>query len=409
MKSEDNGRRNVNRTSAGFTSILARTGQPVFFLGGVVLILLILAGCASCTWNLDLVVYTPKPGLDWDVSTPEEQGLDPMLVAELYFNAAKLETLYGLLVVKNGNLIAEGYFNDGALDQSTGLASATKSYISALVGIALDQGYLTSVDQTMAEFFPEFADQTSDPRKLEITIRQLLQMRSGYPWEERTSPYMEMILSTDNLLPYIVEFPLTTNPGTEFGYSNLASHLLGVVVTRASGVDLKSFGQEELFSRIDAQVGDWWQDANGYYLGAGLMSSTARDAAKFGLLYLNDGLYEGTQVVSATWVKESLQRYSEGINFTGWIPGMTSKLGRYFSDIGYGYQWWSATVGDHRFNYAAGHGGNLIVLLEDLDMVIVTTANPSLEVWGQESWQHEGAIIDMVGRFIGSLPTEQGS
>ena len=136
------------------------------------------------------------------------------------------------------------------------------------------------------------------------------------------------------------------------------------------------------------------------------MSSTARDGAKFGLLYLNDGLYEGTQVVSATWVKESLQRYSEGINFTGWIPGITSKLGRYFSDIGYGYQWWSARVGDHHFNYAAGHGGNLIVLLEELHMVIVTTANPSLEVWGQESWKHEGAIIDMVGRFIKSLPGE---
>jgi CubicO group peptidase (beta-lactamase class C family) len=409
MKTEDNGRRNVNQTSAGFTSTLARTGQPIFYLGGVVLILLILVGCASCTWNLDLVDYAPLHAADWEVSTPGEQGLDPMLVAELYFTAAKLETLYGLLVVKNGMLIAEGYFNDGALDQSTGLASATKSYISALVGIALDQGYLTSVDQTMVEFFPEFTDQISDPRKEQITIRQLLQMRSGYPWEERESPYMEMIFATDNFLPYIVEFPLTTNPGTEFGYSNLASHLLGVVVTRASGVDLKSFGQAELFSRIDAQVGDWWQDASGYHWGAGLMSSTARDAAKLGLLYLNDGLYEGTQVVSATWVKESLQRYSEGINFTGWIPGMSSKLGRYFSDIGYGYQWWSARVGDHHFNYAAGHGGNLIVLLEDLDMIVVTTANDLHGIFGQEAWKHEGAIIDMVGRFIGSLPTEQGS
>jgi CubicO group peptidase (beta-lactamase class C family) len=385
-----------------------RRVYPLFTTAAFILINLVgctsLCGCFPQAEDLEMVEYTPLPGDDWDASTPEEQGLDPTLVAELYFNAAKLETLYGLLVVRNGKLIAEGYFNDGALDQSTGLASATKSFTSALVGIALDRGLLTSLDQKMMDFFPEYADQITDQRKMQITIRDMLAMRSGYPWEERESPYMEMILSTDNLLPYIVEFPLSTNPGTEFGYSNLASHLLGVVVTRASAVDLKSFGQAELFSRIDAQVGDWWQDANGYYLGAGLMSSTARDAAKFGLLYLNDGLYEGTQVVSAMWVKESLQRYSEDINFTGWIPGITSKLGRYFSDIGYGYQWWSARVGDHHFNYAAGHGGNLIVLLEDLDMVIVTTANPSLEVWGQESWQHEGAIIDMVGEFIKCLP-----
>ena len=245
--------------------LLSARRRDIGFIGtGIILAVFIMLGCRCCTWDLDLVEYTPLPGNDWEVSTPEAVGLDPMLLAELYFSAAKLETLYGLLVVRNGNLIAEGYFNDGALDQSTGLASATKSFTSALVGIALDQGLLTSLDQKMIDFFPEYADRITDQRKMQITIRDLLTMRSGYPWEERESPYMKMILSTDNLLPYIVEFPLTTNPGTEFGYSNLASHLLGVAVARASGVDLKAFGQAELFSRIDAQVGDWWQDANGY-------------------------------------------------------------------------------------------------------------------------------------------------
>jgi CubicO group peptidase (beta-lactamase class C family) len=106
-----------------------------------------------------------------------EQGLDPMLVAELCFRAAELETLKGLLVVKNGRLIAEGYFNVRSVDQKYNLQSVTKSYSLALVGIALDQGCLSSVDQKMMDYFPEFAYQIDDPRKEQITIRDLLQMR----------------------------------------------------------------------------------------------------------------------------------------------------------------------------------------------------------------------------------------
>ena len=125
--------------------------------------------------------------------------------------------------------------------------------------------------------------------------------------------------------------------------------------------------------------------------------------AKFGLLYLNDGEYEGNQVLSASWVRESLQRYSEKINFTGWFY---SKAGRYFRDIGYSYQWRSARVGDHRFSLAWGHGGNLIILLDELDMIVVTAADPLYQLPEGEGWKFEGAIIDLVGKFIESLPKE---
>ena len=367
----------------------------------VILILSNLVGCTTYSQDLEAVEYAPLPGDNWKVSTPAEQGLDPVPVKGLYLDAAELSNLYGLLIIKNGYLIAEGYFNDGAVERKTGLASVTKSYTSALVGIALDQGYLSGVDQKMMDFFPEVAGQINDPRKEQITIRDMLQMRSGYPWEERTPPYMDTILSNDNWMPLIVGFPLTSDPGAEFGYSNLTSHLLGIIVARACSTDLKSYGQQNLFSPINTEVGDWWQDANNYYLGAGLISFTARDAARFGLLYLNDGEYEGNQILSSAWVRESLQTYSENIKYTGTI---SSKLGRYFRDIGYGYMWMSARAGDHRFNFAWGHGGNLIILVDELDMIIVTTANPSLEVWGQESWKHEGAIINLVGKFIKSLP-----
>jgi len=360
------------------------------------------------TDELEAVEYTPLPRDDWKASTPAEQGLDPRLVAELYHDAAELETLYGLLVVKNGHLIAEGYFNEGSIDQLSGRQSATKSFTSALVGVALDQGYLSSVDQKMMDFLPEFADQVTDPRKKQITIRDLLEMRAGYPWEGRTPPYFDVLYFSDNWhwLPHIVDFPLMSDPGTEYAYSNLTSHILAVIVARACDTDLKSYAQENLLSPINAEVGEWTPDPDGYNWGWGEIYVTARDMAKFGLLYLNDGEYEGKQVLPADWVTDSLQRYSEDINFTGWF---SSKAGRYFRDIGYGYQWWSARASNHRFDLAWGHGGQLIVLVDELDMIIVTTADPLYELPEEKGWKHEGAIIDVVGKFIKSLPKGETS
>ncbi|HSR32422.1 MAG TPA: hypothetical protein VLY63_17820 [Anaerolineae bacterium] len=174
-------------------------------------------------------------------------------------------------------------------------------------------------------------------------------------------------------------------------------------MARACDTDLKSYGQEHLFSPIGAEVGDWIQDVDGYYQGGGEIRFTARDMAKFGLLYVNDGEYEGNQIISADWVRDSLERYSENINSGGPSSG---RMARYFRDLGYGYLWWSARIGDHHVNYAAGHGGQLIVLLDEPDMVIVATADPFYGQSGGEAWRSEKAVFDLVGKFISSLPSE---
>jgi len=368
----------------------------------VLLVMLALPGSGPSIEDLLAVNYTPLPGDDWEISTPSEQGLDPMFVAELYYNAAKLETIYSLLVIKNGYLIAEDYFNEGSVDQKDRLQSVTKSYTSALVGIALEQGYLSSVDQKMLDFFPEVADQITDPRKEQITIRHLLQMRAGYPWEE-TDPALWDGLLSGYYPPLIEEFPLIADPGTEFHYSNLSSNWLGIIIDRATGTNLKSFAEEHLFSAIDVEAGEWGTDAEGHNNGCGDLHLTARDAAKFGLLYLNDGVYEGKQVVPANWVHDSLQRYSEDINVSGGFP---ANWGLSFCDVGYGYQWWSARVGEHHFDLAWGHGGQLIVLLDELDMVIVVTSYPFWLQHDAEAWKHELANVNLVGEFIKSLPSE---
>jgi CubicO group peptidase (beta-lactamase class C family) len=258
------------------------------------------------------------------------------------------------------------------------------------------------VDQEMLEFFPEFAGQITDRRKEQITVRDMLQMRAGFPWEETDSALWEAF-SWGDLVPHIVDFPLTIDPGTGFQYSNLTSHWLGVIAARACDTDLRSFAQLHLLSPLGVELGEWAQARDGYYVGSGEMHFTARDMAKFGLLYLNDGEYEGNQVISADWVHDSLQTYSQ--NVSSGAP-QSGKIGRYFRDIGYGYQWWSASVGDHDFNYAAGHGGQLIVLLDELDTIVITTADPFYKIHGSQAWKHEKAVFNLVGGFINSLPRE---
>jgi len=117
--------------------------RSILLYSSVILIISMLVGCGPSNEALKAVKYAPLSGDDWEVSTPEEQGLESELVAKLYYNAAEMETLYGLLVIKNGKLIAEGYFNEGAVEQKAYMASATKSFTSALVGIAVDQGCLS--------------------------------------------------------------------------------------------------------------------------------------------------------------------------------------------------------------------------------------------------------------------------
>jgi CubicO group peptidase (beta-lactamase class C family) len=359
---------------------------------------LVLAACGGPSpEELAAVDYTPLALDDWPVSTPEEQGLDPTLVAELYHNAEQLETLYGLLVVKNGHLVAEKYFHGKSASQLSSRASVTKSVTSALVGIALEQGCLSSVDQKMIEFFPELAGRIQDPRKKEITIRQMLQMRAGYPWEESSAELFDLMFRgfrSSNL----VDVPLARDPGTGFDYSNMTTHLLGIIVARACDTDLKSYAQEHLFSPMGAGVGFWLQGWEGYYIGFADMEITARDMAKFGQLYLDGGQFEGKQIVPADWVRDSLQTYTED----AWYY----RVGRNWKDSAYGYQWWSIRAGDHRYSLAWGHGGQQIAVLDELDLVVVATADPLYKQHGDAPWKLEKANLNLVADFIASLPTD---
>ncbi len=330
----------------------------------------------------------------WLISTASEQGVDTEKLNDVYEAAESISNIYSLLVVKNGYLIAEKYFNGKGIDNATPTASVTKSYISALTGIALREQVLTSLDQKMMEFFPEFDWEELDPRKSQITLRHILQMRSGYPWEEFDS-YLNSLFSSSNWIPLIKEFPLISDPGTRFGYSNLTAHMMGIILARAANSSLLTFGRTYLFDPLGVEVVSWPIDAQGYYYGSGDIAFTPRDMAKFGLLYLDGGMYNGNQIIPSDWIIESFNSYS--------TTTYSSDILSYIRQLEYGYLWWSGTSGTHRFHFAWGHGGQLIFILNDLNMVIVTSAEYLGGQFGQEAWRKESAVMELVGKFISSL------
>ncbi|MCA9896889.1 MAG: serine hydrolase [Ardenticatenaceae bacterium] len=390
--------RNANKLFNFFkTAVSINQRLNIVRLMSVLIALLLLAGCGPTTAELEEVDYAPQANSDWPTSTPNEEGIDPKLVAELYYNASQMENIYSLLLFKNGYLVAEDYFNIGSPTQQVNIHSVTKSINSALVGLALEEGCLTSLDQKMMGFFPELETRIRDPRKRDITIRQMLQMRAGYPWEEASPEGTELLFGGFHEAD-LVNVPLVRDPGSDAEYSNLTSHLLGIIVARACETDLKTFADEHLFAPLGIEEGFWQVDWDGNYLGFSDIDLSAHDLAKFGLLYLNEGEYNGVQIIPAEWVHDSLQIYSEDV----W----KYRVGRNWDDNAYGYQWWSIRAGDHRYNLAWGHGGQQIVLLDALDMMIVVTVDPLHLQHGDEPWQLEKASLNLVANFIADLPSE---
>jgi CubicO group peptidase (beta-lactamase class C family) len=302
----------------------------------------------------------------WHISTAEKQGMDPVIINNLYSEAKKLDNLYSFLIVKNGYLVAEQYFNDQSVSDAEPVASITKSIVSALTGIALKEKYIVSTDQKLKDFFPEIDWESTDPKKSEITIEQVLQMRSGYPWEE-VYGLIDTLRASSNWIHFLKDFQLVNDPGTKFGYSNFTAHMMGIIISRSTDESLISFARDHLFNDMGISLPYWPADASGYNYGSGDIFLTPRSLAKFGQMYLDNVVWNNAQLIPSEWVDTSLQIYSP-TTYGGEIL-------TYINKLGYGYLWWSGISGDHSIWFAWGHGGQMVVIIHDLNMVVVTTAS----------------------------------
>ena len=302
---------------------------------------------------------------EWKTSTPAEQGLNPDILSKALDEAREKSYYYSLLIVRNGYLVAEEYYLDEDKNTRAFTFSVTKSYISALVGIAIQKGYIDSVDQKLLDFFPEYVNEDTDPRKFNITIRHLITMRAGFDHERNIGRTM---MQAENLIAAIIASKLRFDPGAYFLYSTHGVHLLSAILTKATGMSTLAFAKKVLFEPMGAESVDWLTDQNGIFLGGAGMFLTPRDMARFGYLYLKNGMLDGQQIIPSGWIKESVTNHRDYVQ--DW---------KEMNDVGYGYLWWTGRLNQHSIYFASGIGGQWILVIPDLDMVVVATMNEATE------------------------------
>jgi len=296
--------------------------------------------------------YWPTEG--WRTSTPEEQGMGSELLAEAmdYLQEQNGFNIHSLFIIRNGYVVTDAYFYPFAQSRSLhDLASASKSFTSSLIGIAIDKGYIEGVEQPVLDFFPERSVANVDANKEAMTLEDPLTMRPGF--ECSHSPpdkTAHEVMESPDWVQYILDLPMTAEPGSYWVYCSPASHLLSAIIQETSGMSSFEFAQQHLFEPLGISDAIWASDPQGYTRGWSDLILSPHDMAKLGYLYLNDGEWDGQQLLSADWVTAA-----------------TSPLG---SPV-YGYQWWLHPSG----YYADGAGGQRIFVFPDLDMVVVTTGN----------------------------------
>ena len=272
--------------------------------------------------------------------------------------AARLPRLQSLLVSHSGELVLEEYFNGASPTRPTNIKSVSKSVISALIGIAIHQGHLQGVDQPIVDFFADQLGQ--DAGKTRITIEDLLTMQAGL--ETTSNRNYGAWVQSGNWVDFALNQPLELQPGTVMEYSTGNTHLLSAILTSVTDLTTLEFARQTLASPLGFRLVEWPRDPQGIYFGGNDMEMTPRQMLAFGELYLNDGRADGRQIVPQEWVRASLRPRTES----------RREAGRY-----YGYGWGIRRTAGLQTPYAWGFGGQFIVLVPELDLVVVTTSDSS--------------------------------
>jgi CubicO group peptidase (beta-lactamase class C family) len=295
------------------------------------------------------------PTEGWQTSSPKDQDVDANLLDKMMATIDdQAINLHSILVIRHGMIVAERYYGSFDQDYRNEVYSVTKSFTSTLVGIAVDEGLLSDIDQPVLNYLDNRTFENVDERKQAMTIENLLTMTPGLEWDEGDATYTAMYRSTD-WVKYVLDKPMAFEPGSQFEYNSGASHVLSAIVQKSTGMNTGDFARANLFEPLGMTKARWDTDTNGLSIGGWGLQLTPREMAKLGYLFLHKGEWDGQQIVSAKWVETATQKHVS----TG-------------GDLGYGYQWWvDAEAGAFM---ALGRYGQTIYVEPDLDLVVVTMA-----------------------------------
>ena len=302
--------------------------------------------------------------------------------------SAEAPRLHSILASVEGELVLERYFNGAGPNRSTNIKSASKSVISALVGVAIDRGFIPGVETPIAEYFSYLANSSVDPAKRAITIEDLLTMRSGL--ESTSGRNYGRWAYSKNWVRFVLDLPLIEPPGRRMNYSTGNTHLLSAILTKATGKSSWDFAQEALAEPLGFRMSSWSRDPQGIYFGGNNMALTPRQMLAFGEMYLAGGRWGDKQVVPREWVEASFQ-----------ARGRSRRSGQR-----YGYGWWTREFAGRQVWFAWGYGGQYIFLIPELDLVFVTTSSTEA---GEGRRGHRGRIFELFESFLEGLPRTRPS
>ncbi len=351
----------------------------------------------SCDKNKNIIepsgIYQYKVPLQtddgWETASLAGVRMDKTPLVKLMYNLNEIDEhrIHSILIVKDGKLVFEEYFPGDKfnlaqptgeigfdIDDTHNLCSVTKSFTSALIGIAIDKGFILSVDQKVFHFFPEYSDLlASAPEKNDLTLKHLLTMTSGLEWDDETYSYfdsrndMYQLFNSRDPIKYMLSKNVVLTPGTVFDYSNCNTNVLGEVIRKATGQRLDAFAENYLFSKLGITDFEWQMLPNNVVFCSGDLRLRPRDMAKFGYLFLCKGIWKDERIISQEWVDISTQIF---INPNSYSADFT------WAD-GYGYQWWQwekiDSVDFHAY-FAAGWGGQWIIVSPNMNLVVTSTA-----------------------------------
>ena len=327
------------------------------------------------------------PTMVWKKTSPQALGVDPKSIDNMFqFVKRKQFPIDSVVIVRNGYLIGELYANSIDEKSLSNIYSVTKSFISALVGIAIDKGHIKNERQTLGSIFSKNIVIKNDPKLKNIEIRHLLTMTSGLKTRDNHLSNYSGVLklrNAKNWVNYILSLGIEKKPGEHYNYSNGGSHMLAAILTETTKEPVAKYAERYLFSHIGIEKYKWEKDPQGINHGYSNLQLSARDMAKLGILYLNKGRWGDKQIVSVSWIEKSLKTHSYP------NKGRFNPF-RLYPYNGYGYQWWNSetawkadlsyrkvwglgdkTVKQPEYFLALGYEGQYIFVLPHHNMVVV--------------------------------------
>ena len=334
--------------------------------------------------------YWPTAG--WRTSTPEEQGMDSAELAALVSRLPAYETIDSFLVIRNGYVVTEAYWHPFTEEMDHHWFSVSKSVTSALIGIAVDMGYIASLDEKVIGFFPEYTVKHLDDNKQAMTIRSLLTMRSGFACDATTGTDPgDQLVTVEDAIQLGLDWEMADAPGITWRYCQINTYLLMAILQRTVGVPVMDFARQYLFTPIGISQVEWATSQQGIPLGFMGLFLRPTDMARFGYLYLMHGRWEDQQIVSSEWVEESTTQLGQGT----WDPSAS-----------YGYQWWAYSQPGNYFT-GIGAQAQFVTVYPEKNLVVVITSSTADPIGEWTSMLNISSLMPEIVRSVesdGPLP-----